>query len=165
MALYKEWNDYVVNIVQTKGENVFWDEFGKIETSFYKKILGDKITLLQGTVAELAAKFDVETVKFMGLLDGINDSLEENIDLENMEDDAYIDSKLNYESLYFNMLNSKADYLYSLPQWDPIFTLEKRKDIHREWSKSKTVVKEDRIGRNDPCPCGSGKKYKKCCCK
>jgi preprotein translocase subunit SecA len=21
---------------------------------------------------------------------------------------------------------------------------------------------EDRVGRNDPCPCGSGKKYKKC---
>ncbi|NQT67029.1 MAG: SEC-C domain-containing protein [Actinobacteria bacterium] len=20
-----------------------------------------------------------------------------------------------------------------------------------------------RVGRNDPCPCGSGKKYKKCC--
>ncbi|MCR1899412.1 preprotein translocase subunit SecA [Irregularibacter muris] len=28
---------------------------------------------------------------------------------------------------------------------------------------SKPVVKEDKIGRNDPCPCGSGKKYKKCC--
>lgn len=29
----------------------------------------------------------------------------------------------------------------------------------------KPVVKsaEERIGRNDPCPCGSGKKYKKCC--
>ena len=27
----------------------------------------------------------------------------------------------------------------------------------------KTVVKGDKIGRNDPCPCGSGKKYKKCC--
>jgi SEC-C motif-containing protein len=23
----------------------------------------------------------------------------------------------------------------------------------------------DKIGRNDPCPCGSGKKYKKCCGK
>ncbi len=23
----------------------------------------------------------------------------------------------------------------------------------------------DKIGRNDPCPCGSGKKYKKCCRK
>lgn len=27
----------------------------------------------------------------------------------------------------------------------------------------KPVVKEDKTGRNDPCPCGSGKKYKKCC--
>lgn len=25
------------------------------------------------------------------------------------------------------------------------------------------IVKEDKIGRNEPCPCGSGKKYKKCC--
>ncbi|MDE6852061.1 MAG: SEC-C domain-containing protein, partial [Lachnospiraceae bacterium] len=24
-------------------------------------------------------------------------------------------------------------------------------------------VKEKKIGRNDPCPCGSGKKYKHCC--
>ena len=30
--------------------------------------------------------------------------------------------------------------------------------------KNKTVVnKEKKVGRNDPCPCGSGKKYKKCC--
>jgi uncharacterized protein YecA (UPF0149 family) len=28
---------------------------------------------------------------------------------------------------------------------------------------SKTVVKEAKVGRNDPCPCGSGKKFKKCC--
>jgi len=26
-----------------------------------------------------------------------------------------------------------------------------------------TVKKEDKVGRNAPCPCGSGKKYKKCC--
>ena len=29
--------------------------------------------------------------------------------------------------------------------------------------KGKPVVKTNDIGRNDPCPCGSGKKYKKCC--
>jgi uncharacterized protein YecA (UPF0149 family) len=29
--------------------------------------------------------------------------------------------------------------------------------------RSKQVVKSKNIGRNDPCPCGSGKKYKKCC--
>ena len=31
--------------------------------------------------------------------------------------------------------------------------------------KKKPVVKKDRVGRNDPCPCGSGLKYKKCCGK
>jgi preprotein translocase subunit SecA len=29
--------------------------------------------------------------------------------------------------------------------------------------KQKTIKKSKKIGRNDPCPCGSGKKYKKCC--
>lgn len=28
--------------------------------------------------------------------------------------------------------------------------------------KAATVVRENKVGRNDPCPCGSGKKYKKC---
>ena len=28
---------------------------------------------------------------------------------------------------------------------------------------NKTVRKGKKVGRNDPCPCGSGKKYKKCC--
>ena len=29
--------------------------------------------------------------------------------------------------------------------------------------EKKPVRKENKVGRNDPCPCGSGKKYKKCC--
>jgi preprotein translocase subunit SecA len=33
-----------------------------------------------------------------------------------------------------------------------------------EETKGKTVTrKSEKVGRNDPCPCGSGKKYKKCC--
>ena len=32
-----------------------------------------------------------------------------------------------------------------------------------EWITSKPVVQNSKIGRNDPCPCGSGRKYKKCC--
>jgi preprotein translocase subunit SecA len=35
----------------------------------------------------------------------------------------------------------------------------------QEAGVKKPVVKEQKIGRNDPCPCGSGKKYKKCCGK
>jgi len=40
---------------------------------------------------------------------------------------------------------------------------QKRFDLDN-WKPVKTYVREQpKIGRNDPCPCGSGKKYKKCC--
>jgi preprotein translocase subunit SecA len=29
--------------------------------------------------------------------------------------------------------------------------------------KQHTIKSNSKVGRNDPCPCGSGKKYKKCC--
>jgi len=99
----------------------------------------------------------------MGFLDGVNESLESNLDLEKVEEGSEIELKINFEKLYFNMLDSKADYLYSLPQWDGIFSEEKRKEIQRQWRDSKTVVNESKVGRNEPCPCGSGKKFKKCC--
>ena len=59
----------------------------------------------------------------------------------------------------------KADWLYGLPQWEKIFDEETRKRLYREQKASGTVRKPKKIGRNDPCPCGSGKKYKKCCGK
>jgi len=54
---------------------------------------------------------------------------------------------------------------YTLSQWDRIFSPEKRKEIQKTWRESKTVINEVKVGRNDACPCGSGKKYKKCCGK
>lgn len=45
-----------------------------------------------------------------------------------------------------------------------------RRDAQGRWRfaqelpmKGETVVRGPQPGRNDPCPCGSGKKYKKCC--
>lgn len=58
-----------------------------------------------------------------------------------------------------------AKHLYSLEGWNDVLTEEKREAIRREYKKSKTVVKEKKTGRNEPCPCGSGKKYKHCCGK
>jgi protein translocase subunit secA len=41
---------------------------------------------------------------------------------------------------------------------------ERRPAITNSSSETrKTPVKVKKIGRNDPCPCGSGKKYKNCC--
>ena len=100
---------------------------------------------------------------FTGLLDGINTSLKEPINLEEMEEDTELDFSIDIEKLYYNMHGAKADWLYNLPQWDNILTVEKRKEIAKEERLSGTVIKGEKIGRNDPCPCGSGKKYKKCC--
>lgn len=163
MSLYKQWTDMVVDYVKTKGEQAFWDEYGAIEENIYTKLLATHNSELKGTFKELAEKYKASTVFFMGFLDGINESLEKELPLENFEENTEIDAKVNFEKLYFNMLDAKADYLYTLSQWDGIFSEEKRKEIRKAWSRSKIVVKEEKIGRNDLCPCGSGKKYKKCC--
>jgi SWIM/SEC-C metal-binding protein len=36
-------------------------------------------------------------------------------------------------------------------------------DLELLQNTPQTVVSETKVGRNAPCPCGSGKKYKKCC--
>ena len=68
------------------------------------------------------------------------------------------------ELLYKNMVKAGADWLYGLEEWNDIFDEETRKTLYKEQKKS-TTVKYDtpKVFPNDPCPCGSGKKYKKCC--
>jgi preprotein translocase subunit SecA len=106
----------------------------------------------------------MDTVTFVGFLDGINTSLVTEVDLDSLEESVELDIEIDYEKLYFNMLGAKADWLYDLPEWDSILSEETRKDITTEFRKSGMAV-SNKVGRNDPCPCGSGKKYKKCCGK
>lgn len=48
----------------------------------------------------------------------------------------------------------------------PLAGPARSQEPQRRGGKQVTVVREDpKVGRNDPCPCGSGKKYKKCCGK
>ena len=101
----------------------------------------------------------------MGFVDGINDSLKTPYDLEKVTADEELVFDIDFENLYFNMLDAKAEYLFDLPQWEAIFSVEKRKEIATAYKQSKIVRNENKIGRNDACPCGSGKKYKKCCGK
>jgi preprotein translocase subunit SecA len=165
MSLYKNWSDMVVDYVQENGEDAFWEEYGSIEKEIYTKVLQNHSTIYSGSFKSLAEQFETESLFFMGFLDGINDSLVTSLNLEAVTEETEIELKINLEELYFNMLNAKADYLYELSQWDAIFSKEKRKEITRNWKDSKTIVNEIKIGRNDACPCGSGKKYKKCCGK
>ena len=165
MSLYKNWTEMVVDYVKNKGENAFWDEYSKLEKSIYKDLLANHKEARKTTINELAKEYN-STVEFaMGFMDGINDSLKNQYDLESIDADTELVLDINLETLYFNMLDAKAEYLYALPQWDGIFSVEKRAEIQKKYKESKIVRNSDKVGRNDVCPCGSGKKYKKCCGK
>ena len=160
MSLYQEWVDLYEGQTNETFQK-FWNEYSAAETKIYTELLSSPESKYEGVVKDKAAELDIDIKIFMGFLDGINDSLKESLDIENIEPDTQFSLDVDYEKLYFNMLDAKADYLYTLPQWDAILTEEKRAEITKAFKKSKTVVKEVRIGRNDPCPCGSGKKYRK----
>jgi len=135
----------------------------RIFRGVYEKLLSDPDTEVKGTVRELAEKYNMDVMTMVGFLDGINDSLKEANPIETMEEDTEVSLAFDKEKLYKNMVDARADWLYELPQWNDIYDEETRKRLFLEQRKSGTIRKEKKIGRNDPCPCGSGKKYKKCC--
>ncbi|MBQ6900191.1 MAG: SEC-C domain-containing protein [Firmicutes bacterium] len=162
MTLYKQWVELMESQTDESFEE-FWEEYSGAESKLYAHILENADQHFTGKVGELAAKFEVRPVIFMGFLDGINTSLVTANDLETITEETEIDLDIDMEKLFFNMLKADADYLYTLPQWDGVLSEEKRLSILKDYNRSRIVVKEKEPGRNDPCPCGSGKKYKKCC--
>lgn len=166
MALLQEWREIAYS-QQTDREQLqnFWTDYFMIEKGIYEKLLSNPEEVVKGTVKELAEKYDVEVLTMVGFLDGINDSLKIPNPIEEMDENTEVNLGYDLETLYKNMVDAKADWLYELPQWDNIFSEEKRKELYKEQKKSGTIVKGPKIGRNDPCPCGSGKKYKHCCGK
>ena len=164
MALLKQWRDMAYDEKANKGDiQRFWAKYFNIEKEIYEQLLEDPDTEVKGTVKELAEKYGQDVMTMTGFLDGINDSLVEPNPIEEMEEDTVVSLKFDKEKLYKNMVDAKADWLYELPQWDKIFDKERQKELYLEQKKSGTIVKGPKVGRNDPCPCGSGKKYKNCC--
>ena len=164
MALLQQWHSIAYNENADRGElQKFWERYFDIETSIYERLLTNPDEVVEGTVQELADKYEVDIMAMVGFLDGINDSLVAPNPIEEMEADTKVSLAFDKEKLYKNMVGAKADWLYNLPQWESIFDEETRKTLYMEQKKSGTVVKEEKVYPNDPCPCGSGKKYKKCC--
>jgi hypothetical protein len=163
MSLFETWRSTAYKEEDEQSQKEFWENYFEVEESIYEKLLTNPASPATGTIKDLAEQFGTDSLTFMGFLDGINDSLKESLKLEELEEDNSIVLNIDLEKLYYNMLAAKAEWLYSLPQWDNLLTEDKRKEITKLQRISGTVVKEEKIGRNDPCTCGSGKKYKKCC--
>ena len=166
LTILEQWRSVAYNQNADKNKlQRFWATYFNIEKNIYAQLLENPDEVVTGTVKELAEKYNQEVLTMVGFLDGINDSLKVQNPIEEMEEDTVVNLGFDTEMLYKNMVDAKADWLYNLPQWDEIFTEEKKKELYVEQKKSGTVVKGPKIGRNDPCPCGSGKKYKHCCGK
>ena len=166
MSLMKQWEDMVsVFNNDAQAQQKFWTDYYLQEKAIYEKLLEHPTEVISGTVQELADRFEMDVVLFGGFLDGINESLKEANPVAEIEADSQVKIDIDLEKLYYNMVAAKAEWLYELPQWNDLLSEEKRKELYKAQKRSMIVVKGKKIGRNDPCPCGSGKKYKFCCGK
>ena len=88
-------------------------------------------------------------------------------------DKSYKTDLLDTEELfysYFKLMNMSHPLM---ERWQKIAEakeankkriMEEQDQLIAQSTQNKTVASQ-KVGRNDPCPCGSGKKYKKCCGK
>ena len=164
-TLLEQWRDTAYSKEMDKASlQKFWGTYFQTEKEIYEKLLENPDEEVKGTVKELAEKYGINVFTMTGFLDGINDSLKEENPIETMDKDTVVKLDIDLEKLYYNMVDCKAEWLYSLPQWDNLLSEERRKELYKEQKNSGTIHNANRkVGRNDPCPCGSGKKYKQCC--
>ena len=165
MGLLEQWQAtaYNENLGQAQLQQ-FWATYFEKEKNVYAELLKNPGEKIEGTVAELAERFGLDTMSMVGFLDGIDESLtEQNPLADDLAEDTVVNLNYDLESLYKNMVDAKADWLYGLPEWEEIFDAEKRAELFKEAKQMNTVRKAPKVYPNDPCPCGSGKKYKKCC--
>ncbi|NLK87261.1 MAG: SEC-C domain-containing protein [Clostridiaceae bacterium] len=162
MGLYEQWTKMTEADMSQAQNNAFWKDYLEKEKDNYSHILENRMDKLEGRLADVAQTFGMDPVVFAGFLDGINTSLVKELDIDALTEDTVLSAEIDFEKLYWNMHEAKADWLYNLEQWEGVLSEERRKELTREFRQSKIAV-SSKVGRNDPCPCGSGKKYKKCC--
>ena len=164
MGIYQTWMDHAQNGTEQE-QQVFWQTYLHQERDAYAKILAGKNPCLEGTPESIAKELEMDMDVMGGFIDGMKTSLVDELDVEALEADTPVKLNLDWEKLFYNMMEAKADWLYNLPEWEDVLDAEQRKEITRQWRKDHIAVSTKTVGRNDPCPCGSGKKYKKCCGK
>ena len=120
MSLYTEWDKIAYQIEDQNEYEIFWGEYLPKEAKFYEYILENHKEILENTISELAKLFQVEELTVIGFVDGINSSLKNEIQMDGLSEDSKVRLDIDFEKLYHNMHEAKADWLYELPQWDAI---------------------------------------------
>ncbi|MCL2336690.1 MAG: preprotein translocase subunit SecA [Firmicutes bacterium] len=105
--------------------------------------------------------------KWMDHLDAM-DQLREGINLRAYgQKNPLIEYKFESYQMFQNMVESiQEDVVRYMFRVNVVQAPEQRQTVENKYQEegaAQPVRKEEKIGRNSPCPCGSGKKYKKCC--
>ena len=140
-TILEQWRAMAYNQQEDRNKlQRFWANYFNIEKGIYEQLLSNPDEVVSGTVKELAEKYGQDVMTMVGFLDGINDSLKIPNPIETMDENTKVSLAFDKELLYKNMVDAKADWLYNLPQWNDIFTEEKRKELYMEQKKSGTIV-------------------------
>jgi len=134
------WKEYLREIDDLR-EGISWRAYAQKDP--FVEFQHEAFNMFQ----ELVIKIDEQVAEKIMKISAIEEQQSKSI---------YSSSSQIYEHKEFSSLGSK-----SIPQVNEISSPIDQQEIHIE----QNTVKRDspKVGRNDPCPCGSGKKYKKCC--
>lgn len=165
MSIYENW---IARAYDSQGQTnpQHWNTYLPQEQQIYESLLENKQTTISGKLGELAKQYGMSAENFIGFIDGISEALDTPLQAEELtefDEDTEINVSFDFERLFKKMVEFKADHLYNLELWDAVITPERQDELYQEQKRSTTIVKEREPGRNEPCPCASGKKYKKCC--
>ena len=163
-TLLEQWRDMAYDQKADRGKlQRFWAVYFNTEKEIYEKLLTNPDEVVTGTVKELADKFQVDLMTMVGFLDGINDSLKEANPIETMEEDTVVNLGFDKEKLTRIWWTRRQTGCMNCLSGTKSLMRTRGKSCTVSKKRSGTIVKGHKVGRNDPCPCGSGKKYKFCC--
>ena len=109
MSLVQDWEKVVTQYSKdAASQQKFWTNYYMKEKSVYEQLLTEPVEVVTGTVKELAEKYGMEPVLFLGFLDGINESIKEPNPIEELEEDSVVTMDIDLEKLYYNMVEARA---------------------------------------------------------
>ncbi|MEG1254944.1 SEC-C metal-binding domain-containing protein [Clostridium sp.] len=106
----------------------------------------------------LASSFEADKEQCDEIIKTIVDDLNHGVTLNEIVEEFLSGVEVDSEVYKNIIINEVESFLNNTPQW-----MLKGYTLRELQTKEQQVESKDKVGRNDPCPCGSGKKYKKCC--
>ncbi len=163
------WKDHLLNMDHLK-EGIGLRGYGQKDPLVeYKR---ESFTMFE----DMMARFEEETVRYLYLMQIIDAAEEQRLreQAERMQQAAQFSagSAPTADATHYGDGNATRQRRAqtTLDELEEEFQRKKRRELEQakmagsgEAQHVQQVVRGEKVGRNDPCPCGSGKKYKKCC--